>query len=178
LSRCLRWRRRRRSPFHHSEEVEAISSLSFSDWSSLDEDSERNLEDDEDAATKTSEDSHLEWREEAERKAEEEEDEMLEGKEAMLESFATTRKEERTRAAQDVRAESSPRGHGRVLARPQFHIARFTGLRAFGRLLRRGARHLRTTHHAPRMVKALPPPPSSSSPRMRRSDFLRVALII
>jgi hypothetical protein len=129
LSRCLRWRRRRRSPFHHSEEVEAVSSLSFSDWSSLDEDSERNLEDDEDAATKTSEDSHLEWREEAERKAEEEEeeeDEMLEGKEVMLESFATMRKEERTRAAQDVRAESSPRVHGRVLACPQFHIARFT----------------------------------------------------
>jgi hypothetical protein len=51
------------------------------------------LEDDEDAATKTLEDSPcLEWWEEAEGKAEEEEDEMLEEPEALLESFATTRK--------------------------------------------------------------------------------------
>jgi hypothetical protein len=59
--------------------VKAISSPSFSHWSSSDEDSERNLEDDEDAMMETPEDSPcLEWWEEAERKAEEEEDEMLE----------------------------------------------------------------------------------------------------
>jgi hypothetical protein len=53
----------------------------------------------------------LEWWEEAEHKAEEEEeeDEMLEEQEAHLESFATTRKEERTRVAmvQAIRAESA-----------------------------------------------------------------------
>jgi hypothetical protein len=51
----------------------------------------------------------LEWWEEAERKAEEEEDEMLEEQEAHLESFATTRKEERNRVAmvQAIRAESA-----------------------------------------------------------------------
>jgi hypothetical protein len=51
----------------------------------------------------------LEWWEEAERKAEEEEDEMLEEQEAHLESFATMRKEERTRVAmvQAIRAESA-----------------------------------------------------------------------
>jgi hypothetical protein len=53
------------------EEVEAVSSPSFSIWSFLGNDSERNLEDDEDAATKTHEDSlHLEWWEEAKGKAE------------------------------------------------------------------------------------------------------------
>jgi hypothetical protein len=58
-----------------SEEVEAVSYPCFSDWSSSDDDSERNLEDDKDAATKTSEDSPcLECLEEVERKAEEEED--------------------------------------------------------------------------------------------------------
>jgi hypothetical protein len=84
------------------------------------------LEDDKDAATEMSEDSpRLEWWEKAERKAEEE-DEMLEEQEALLESFATVCKEERTRAAtaQAVRAESSPHGCGRVLAYPQFPIGR------------------------------------------------------
>jgi hypothetical protein len=41
----------------------------------------------------------LEWWEGAERKAEEEEDKILEEQEALLESFANARKEERTRAA-------------------------------------------------------------------------------
>jgi hypothetical protein len=51
--------------------------------------------------TETPEDSpRLEWWEEAERKAEEEEDEMLEKQEALLESFATVRKKEKTRAAE------------------------------------------------------------------------------
>jgi hypothetical protein len=60
------------------------------------------LEDDEDAPIETMEDSpHLEWLEEKVCKAEEEEeDEMLEKQEALLESFATARKEERTRAAE------------------------------------------------------------------------------
>jgi hypothetical protein len=79
-------------PLPPSKEVEAVSSPSFSDWSFLDNDSERNLEDDEDAAMETPKDSpHLEWWEEVERKAEEQE--------ALLESFTTARKEERTRAA-------------------------------------------------------------------------------
>jgi hypothetical protein len=82
------------------EEVEAVSSPSFFDCSSLDDNSERNLEDDEDAATETPEDSsRLELWEEAERKAEKEKDEMLEEQEALLESFATACKEERTQAA-------------------------------------------------------------------------------
>jgi hypothetical protein len=89
--------------------VEAVSSSSFSNWSSSDDDSERNLEVDEDVTMEMPEDSpHLEWREETELKAEEEEeDEMLKEQEALLESFTTARKEERTRAAvtQDVRAE-------------------------------------------------------------------------
>jgi hypothetical protein len=51
-------------------------------------------------------------------------------------------------------------------------------LSIFGRPVRRGARHLRAMHHGPQMVKALLlPPPSLSSPWMRRSDVLRVALI-
>jgi hypothetical protein len=58
----------------------------------------------------------LEWWEEAERKAEEEEDEMLEEQEALLESFATVHKEERTRVV--VRVESSPGGPGGVPACP------------------------------------------------------------
>jgi hypothetical protein len=79
-------------PLPPSEEVEAVSSPSFSDWSFLDNDSERNLEDDEDVAMETPEDSpRLEWWEEVERKAEEQE--------ALLESFTTARKEEWTRAA-------------------------------------------------------------------------------
>jgi hypothetical protein len=108
-------------PLPPSEEVEAVSSPSFSDWSFLDNDSERNLEDDEDAAMETPEDSpRLEWWEEVERKAEEQE--------ALLESFATARKEERTRvaAAQAIRAESFPRRHGHVPACLQFSIGRFT----------------------------------------------------
>jgi hypothetical protein len=110
--------------------VEAVSSPSFSDWSSSDDDSERNFEDDEDKTIEAPEDSPcLEWWEEAELKAEEEEDDkMLEEQEVLLESFATARKEERTRAAvtQANRAESSPHGHGNVLAYPQFHVVRFT----------------------------------------------------
>jgi hypothetical protein len=83
------------------------------------------LEDDEDAVTETPEDSPcLEWWEDAERKAEEEEDEMLEEQEALLQSFATMRKEERNRPAA-AQAESSPRGHGRVPACPQFPIRIF-----------------------------------------------------
>jgi hypothetical protein len=52
---------------------------------------------------------------------------MLEEQETLLESFATACKEERTQAAatQAVRAESSPRGHGRVPACPQFPVGRF-----------------------------------------------------
>jgi hypothetical protein len=76
------------------EEVEAVPSPTFSDWSSVDDDSRRNLEDDKDAAMETPEDSPcLEWWEEAERKAKEEEDEMLEEQETLLESFATACKE-------------------------------------------------------------------------------------
>jgi hypothetical protein len=43
---------------------------------------------------------------------------MLEEQEVLLESFATTRKEERTRAAtaQAVYAEASPRGPGHIPA--------------------------------------------------------------
>jgi hypothetical protein len=86
------------------------------------------LENDKDVATEMLEDSPcLEWWEEPERKAKEEEDEMLGEQEAPLESFATTRKEERTRAAkvQAVCAESSPHGRGRVPACPQFPVGRF-----------------------------------------------------
>jgi hypothetical protein len=80
------------------EDMEEVTSPSFSIWSSSDDECERKLEDDKDAAIETPKDSpHLEWWEEAERKAEE--DEILEQQEARLESFATTRKEERTRAA-------------------------------------------------------------------------------
>jgi hypothetical protein len=58
------------------------------------------LEDDEDTAMETPKDSlHLEWWEEPERKTDEEEDKMPEEQEALLESFATARKKERTRAA-------------------------------------------------------------------------------
>jgi hypothetical protein len=58
-------------PLPSPEEVEAVSSPSFSVWSSSDDDSERNLEDDEDAAMETPEESTcLEWWEEAERKVE------------------------------------------------------------------------------------------------------------
>jgi hypothetical protein len=67
----------------------------FSGRSSSENDSERKLYDDVDAATETSEDSsHLEWWEEADRKGEEEEEEedkMLEEQEVLVESFATTR---------------------------------------------------------------------------------------
>jgi hypothetical protein len=56
-------------PLSPPEEVEAVSFPSFSDWSSLDDDSERNLEDDEDAVTETPKDSPcLECWEEAEHK--------------------------------------------------------------------------------------------------------------
>jgi hypothetical protein len=76
------------------KEVEAVSSSSFSVWSSSDDDSERNLDNDKDVASETHEDSpRLEWWEEAERKAEEEDDEMLKKQEALLAFFATARKE-------------------------------------------------------------------------------------
>jgi hypothetical protein len=66
-------------PLPPPEGVEAVSSPSFSDRSSSDDNSERNLEDNKDAAMETLEDPlHLEWWEEAERKTEEEEDGMLE----------------------------------------------------------------------------------------------------
>jgi hypothetical protein len=78
-----------------SEDVEAVSSHSFSVWSSSDDDFERNLEDDKDATTEMPEDSPcLEWWEEVERKAGEKKDKILEEQEALLESFATARKEE------------------------------------------------------------------------------------
>jgi hypothetical protein len=104
-------------PLPLSNEAEALFSPSFSDWSSSDDDSKRNLEENEDAVTETPKNSpRLEWWEESECKAKEEKDEMLEGQEALLESFATTRKEERNRAAvaQAVHLESSLRGHGHV----------------------------------------------------------------
>jgi hypothetical protein len=52
---------------------------------------------------------------------------MLEEQEALLESFATVRKEERTRVAttQAIRAESSPHRHGHIPACPQFPVERF-----------------------------------------------------
>jgi hypothetical protein len=162
-------------PLPSSEEVEAVSFPSFSDWSSSNNDSERNLEDNEDTVIETLEDSPcLEWWEEVERKAEEEDDEMLEEQETLLESFTTARKEERTQAAaaQAVHAESSLRGHGHVPTCPQFPVGRFTEVARIERLLRRGARHLRATHHDPRMVKTLSLPPSS--PRTRRSDIVLV----
>jgi hypothetical protein len=111
------------------EEVEAVSSPSFSICSSLEDDSERNLEDDKDAGTEMPEDyPNLEWWEEAGRKAEEEEeDEMLEEQEALLESFATACNEQRTRAAavQAICAESSPHRPGRASACPQFRVGIF-----------------------------------------------------
>jgi hypothetical protein len=86
------------------------------------------LADDEDAATETLEDSPcLERWEEAKRKIKEEEDEMLKEQEALLESFATARKEERTQVAtaQAIHAEASPCGPGHVPACPQFSVKRF-----------------------------------------------------
>jgi hypothetical protein len=57
--------------------VEAVSSPSFSVWSSSNDDFERNLEDDKDATPETPEDSpSLEWWEEAELETEEEDDKM------------------------------------------------------------------------------------------------------
>jgi hypothetical protein len=58
---------------------------------------------------------------------------MLEEQEALLESFTTARKEERTWAAatQDVRGESSPHGHGRVPACLQFPLEDSPRLRVF-----------------------------------------------
>jgi hypothetical protein len=139
-------------PLPPPKEVEAVSSPSFSDWSSSDNDSERNLEDNEDAVMETSEDSpHMEW-------WEEEEDEILE----------------------EPKALQSPLRADMAVYRParSFPSEDSLRLRTFGRMLQRGARHLRVTHHAPRMAKVLPPlPPSSSSRRTRRGDVLRVALI-
>jgi hypothetical protein len=76
------------------KDMEAVSSTSLSGWSSSDEDSKRNLEY---ATTETPKDfPRLEWWEEAEQKAKEEGDEMLKEREALLESFTTAYKEERT----------------------------------------------------------------------------------
>jgi hypothetical protein len=132
------------------EEVEAISSASFSVWSSSDDDSERNLEDSEDAATETPEDSpHLERWEEAKCKIKEEENEMLKEQEALLESLATARKEERTQAA----------GPGHVPSCPQFDRFALKGLAP----LRGGNRHwcprcCATTHrHTPVSHNKHPP---------------------
>jgi hypothetical protein len=112
------------------DDMEAISSPSFSGWSSSDEDSNSNLEDDEDTATNKLEDSlHLEWWEEAEHKAEEKEDEMLNEQDAMPESLATTRKEERTLAAMP----QAPRRPSRVLAYPQFPLKRFDEVAQIGK---------------------------------------------
>jgi hypothetical protein len=132
-------------PLPTLEEVEAVSSPSLSDWSSSNVDFERNLEDDKDTMTETPDDSpRLEWWEETEHKAEEE-DEMLEEQEALLESFATARKEERTPAARsallaDMAAYRPARG---------FPSKDSPRLRLFGRPLRIGARPLTATHHAP-----------------------------
>jgi hypothetical protein len=113
------------------------SLLPSSDWSSLDDDSERNLEEDEDVVTETPEVSpRLEWWEEVDRKANEEEDEMLKEQEAPLDFFATahnenffgtSHNEKRTQAAtaQAVPIESSPREPSRILACPQFPVGRF-----------------------------------------------------
>jgi hypothetical protein len=91
-------------PLPWPKEGEAVSSPYFSNWSSSDDDSKRNLEDDKDAAMETPKDSPcLEWWEEAEHKNEEE-DEMLEKQEALLESFAIVRKEESQLCCLDVHA--------------------------------------------------------------------------
>jgi hypothetical protein len=52
---------------------------------------------------------------------------MLEEQEALQESFATARKEERTRSAtaHAVRAEASPHGPSHVSACPQFPVGIF-----------------------------------------------------
>jgi hypothetical protein len=158
------------------EEDEAVSSPSFFVSSSLDDQSERNLVNDEDGETETLENSPcLEWWEEAERKAEEEDNEILEEQEALLESFATPRKEERTWAAlaQPVRAEASLHGLGCLLACahsiPSEDSPR---LRGYGRPLQRGARPLRAKHQGPRKLKAPPLPSLSSSHRTTRTDVL------
>jgi hypothetical protein len=146
------------------KEVEVVFFLSFSVWSSSDNDSERNLEDDEDAAMETPEDSPcLEWWEEAEHKAEEEEeDKMLEEQEAQLESFATACKEERTQAAaaQAIRIESSPRGPGRGACHPH----RVISARTWTRRMPSAQSHLRADLAAYRTARSFP---SEDSPRLR-----------
>jgi hypothetical protein len=125
LTRRVKWRRWS-SPFHHRKRWKQ-SPLPLS-LTGRHHDSERNLEDDKDTTMEMLEDSpRLEWWEEAECKAEEEGEEMLEEQEALLESFATARKEERTWAVttQAVHAKSSPCGHGHAPACPQFPLGRF-----------------------------------------------------
>jgi hypothetical protein len=92
------------------------------------------LEDDEDAVMETPKDSpRLEWWEETERKDEEKEDEMLEEQEAQLESFATARTEERTRAAVAQAVLRSPLRTDMAAYRPA---------RSFRRKICRGCTHL------------------------------------
>jgi hypothetical protein len=138
------------------------------------------LKDDEDAATEMPKDSpHLEWWEEAKRKAKEEDDEMLEDQEAHLESFATARKEEMTRvaAAQVVHVESSPRRHGRVPACPQFPVGRFAEVARIWKAVAERRKAFEGDATCSSNGKGGATAATSSSPRMRRSHVLRVALI-
>jgi hypothetical protein len=114
----------------------------------------------------------LEWWEEAEWKAEEEEEEdneMLEEQDALLESFATTHIEERTRGPWHRPSAERPLHAYRPAH--SFLSEDSPRLRWFGRPLGNGARPLRAKHHALRKVKS-PPPPSSSFPQTTRSDVL------
>jgi hypothetical protein len=159
--------------------VEAVSSSSssFIGWSSSNDESARNLEDDQDTETETPKDFvYLEWWEEAKRKVEEEEDKMLEEKEVLMESFATTKKKELTGPwcrpsdqrplCVDLPAYRSARS---------FPSKDLTRLRRFKRPLQKDARPLRARHHAPRKAKT-PPPTSLSSPRTTMSDYLKEAI--
>jgi hypothetical protein len=158
--------------------VEAVSSPSFSGWSSSDDDSERNLEDDEDALTEMPKDSPcLEWCEEAEHKAEGEEDEMLEEQEALLESFATARKEETTcvATAEAILAEASPCGPVHVPACPQFLVERFDKIEQIWKAATE--RRKAFEGKASCSMKGESVAATSSSPRTTKSDVLRVVLV-
>jgi hypothetical protein len=138
------------------DDVEAVASPSFSGWSSSDGKSKRNLEDKEDAATETPEDSlRFECWEEAERKAEEEEEKMLEEQEALMESFATARREVR------------PLRAGLIVYRPAsiFASKNSTWMHRFARPLQKGARPLRVKNHSPQKAKPPSLPTSLWSPR-------------
>jgi hypothetical protein len=114
-------------PLPPPEEVEAVPSPSFSNWSSSDNDSKRNLEDDEDAVTQTPKDSLclLRW-EEVERKAEEEEDEMSRagGAVKVIRHYPQVRKDSGGRRAGRPRRVRSA-WTWRVLACLQFTVGRF-----------------------------------------------------